>query len=238
MPEGCCQIPTPQGENCIFIEVGSAYRNKVWKVRGAWSRVSADFLIFKDDSLTFGELFLCEESGASVSHCDQLLPTNRSVELEEEHVCIGLPDEPIDSDVVSDGVARLWERAMKCYGRIEKPVDCEPLGREIDSKPTGQEEISLPSFDRESSGHPVSVKIPGAGEDVVLGDYAPRPKAPLFALYENDPVDEVQRFIWQPNSCRISVERGKIFTERIPDFSDGVFHYAAAVQEKWIGPFL
>jgi len=55
--------------------------------------------------------------------------------------------------------------------RVEQAVDGEPLGLEVDSKERREEQVGLARLDGDAGGDPPAVEIPGAGEDVVLGDH-------------------------------------------------------------------
>ena len=68
---------------------------------------------------------------------------DRRVELEPEQNRLALPEERGDPDVVANHLAGGGERPVKGHGRVQKPVDRQPPGLEIDAQITAEKQIGL-----------------------------------------------------------------------------------------------
>ena len=68
------------------------------------------------------------------------------------------------------------------------------------------------------------------GQDVVLGDDPPARQRPRLALDRDDPVDEHQRLVGQPDPRRMRVDRGELGAEHRADRADGELQALLAIE--------
>ena len=116
--------------------------------------------------------------------------------------------------ITSPGPGQL---AMESDHGVEQPVDRQPLRLEVDPEVGREEEVGLARLDGDAGRDPPAVEIPGAGEDVVLGDDPAGRHRPRLPLDGQDPVDQHQRLVGEPDAGRVGVDRGELGPEDVAD---------------------
>ena len=113
---------------------------------------------------------------------------------------VALPQELLDRDGVADGLPGGGQVAVEFDGRVEQAVGAAAAHDEVDPEPGREEEVGLAGLDRDAHRRPAAVEVPRVGQDVVLGDDAPRPEAPLVPVDLQDAVDQHERLVRQPDA--------------------------------------
>ena len=164
-------------------------RDELLPVGRAAARGGAALVLAENDAARVGDLLGREESGAAARHGDQGLARDGPVEAEEEEMGVALPQELLNCDGVADGLPGGGQVAVEFDGRVEQAVGAAAAHDEVDPEPGREEEVGLAGLDRDAHRRPAAVEVPRVGQDVVLGDDAPRPEAPLVPVDLQDAVD-------------------------------------------------
>src|SRR5579883_2373343 len=114
---------------------------------------------------------------------------------------------------------------------VEEAVDALSLGLEVDPEVAREEQVGLAGLDRDADRSAPRVEIPGALEDVVLGDDPTLREAERLALDRDDPVHEHERLAGEADPCRMGVDRREPLTEDAADLADRELEALGAVHE-------
>ena len=166
------------------------------------------------------------------AHGHQGAAVDGRLEPEPEQPRVALAEELVDGDVIADHLADHGKLVVEGHHRVEEPVDGQPSGLEVDAQVGREEQVGLPRLDGDAGGNPPGVEIPGPGQDVVLGDDPAAGHRPRDALDLEDPVDQHQRFVGEPDPGRMLVNLGELGPEDVADPPDGEFEALVAVEEE------
>ena len=128
------QVAVAQGVNPIVPIRLDGHRNEILPVGRLHAGHGPPLEIGFDDPRPCIEFFAGEEPGAAVAHGHHRLPVDRGVEVKPEQLRITLPEEPLDADIVMDGLAGLGQAAVERHDRIEQPVHRQALRLEINAQ--------------------------------------------------------------------------------------------------------
>ncbi len=145
---------------------------------------------------------------------------------------LALTEEVIDVDVIPDDVAGAGQAPVEGHDRVEQAVDGMPLGDEVDPEVAGEEQVGLTRLDGDAGRDPAAVEIPGAGEDVMLGDDPPARHRTRLPFDREDPIDQHQRLVGEPDPGRVRVDRRELGAEHRANGADGVLQALVAIQGR------
>ena len=119
------------------------------------------------------------------------------------------PEELVDGDVVANDLARQGKTSMEGHLGVQKPVDGEALGDEVDAQIGGEKKIRLAGFNGDACGDPAAIEIPRSGMNVMLGNHPTMAHGSRLTVDFHDAVDEHQRLVGKTHPGRIAVHRSK-----------------------------
>ncbi len=174
-----------------------------------------------DDPLASGELLGREEARAAVSHRQERLAGDRRIELEPEQNGLSLAEEAGDPDVVTDHFARDGETAMEGHGRVEEPIDGQPLGFEVHAQIAREEEVGLARLDRDARGDALAVEVPRTFVNEMLGDNPPALQRTRPALDCQDASTSIRGSSGRRTRVGKAVDRREVWPQHRRDRSHG-----------------